>query len=182
MIDLLTTEKEFISRHIVPGGTAVDFTMGNGHDTLWLSKAVGESGKVYAFDIQQQALDSTAALLAENGVQNVTLIKSSHHLAKDYVKEEICVGMFNLGWLPGGDKSITTLHETTLPAIADAIEMLAHGGGLLIAVYPGHPEGEVEGRMVTEMLSGYSRFQFTISCLKIINSSTSPFFFLVEKK
>lgn len=182
MLDLLTTEKEFISRHIKKGGTAVDFTMGNGHDTLWLSKAVGEDGRVYAFDIQQQALDSTAKLLEENGVGNVTLIKASHHLAGDYVKEPICVGMFNLGWLPGGDKSITTLHETTLPAIKTAVELLESGGGLLIAVYPGHPEGEVEGKMVTEMLSEYSRFQFTISCLKIINSPSSPFFFLVEKK
>lgn len=182
MLDLLTTEKEFISRHIVRGGTAVDFTMGNGHDTLWLARAVGPAGKVYAFDIQQQALDSTARLLAENGVENVRLIKASHHLAKDYVKEEICVGMFNLGWLPGGDKSVTTLHETTLPAITDAIGMLAPGGGLLIAVYPGHPEGEIEGRMITQTLSEYSRFQYTISCLKIVNSPASPFFFLVEKK
>ena len=182
MLDLLTTEKEFIARHIKAGGTAVDFTMGNGHDTLWLSKAVGENGKVFAFDIQQQALDSTSKLLESENVHNVTLIKASHHLVKDYVKEPICVGMFNLGWLPGGDKSVTTLHETTLPAIEAAIELLDHDGGLLIAVYPGHPEGEVEGKMVTEMLSGYSRFCYTISCLKIINSPTSPFFFLVEKK
>ena len=182
MLDLLTTEKEFIARHVKTGGIAVDFTMGNGHDTLWLSKAVGESGKVFAFDIQQQALDSTAKLLESENVHNVTLIKASHHLVKDYVNEPICVGMFNLGWLPGGDKSVTTLHETTLPAIEAAIELLDHDGGLLIAVYPGHPEGEVEGRMVTEMLSGYSRFCYTISCLKIVNSPTSPFFFLVEKK
>ncbi len=182
MLDLLTTEKEFIARHIKAGGTAVDFTMGNGHDTLWLSKAVGENGKVFAFDIQQQALDSTSKLLESENVHNVTLIKASHHLVKDYVKEPICVGMFNLGWLPGGDKSVTTLHETTLPAIEAATELLDHDGGLLIAVYPGHPEGEVEGKMVTEMLSGYSRFCYTISCLKIINSPTSPFFFLVEKK
>ena len=63
MIDLLKTEKEFIRTHIKEGGTVVDFTMGNGHDTLWLSNAVGENGKVYAFDIQQAALDSTSALL-----------------------------------------------------------------------------------------------------------------------
>lgn len=182
MLDLLTTEKEFISKHIVEGGCCADFTMGNGHDTLWLSKAVGEKGKVYAFDIQQQALDSTAKLLESENVTNVTLIKASHHLAADYIDEKICVGMFNLGWLPGGDKSVTTLHETTLPAIEGAIEMLAPGGGLLIAVYPGHPEGEIEGKMITELLSGYSKYHFTISCLKIINSPTSPFFFLVEKK
>ena len=103
MIDLLKTEKQFISTHIKEGGTAVDFTMGNGHDTLWLSNAVGENGKVYAFDIQQAALDSTAALLEKEGAaKNCTLILDSHHNVKNYVKEPICAGLFNLGYLPGG--------------------------------------------------------------------------------
>ena len=67
MIDLLTVEKSFIESHIKEGGTVVDFTMGNGHDTLWLSNKVGEKGKVYAFDVQQAALDSSERLLSESG-------------------------------------------------------------------------------------------------------------------
>ena len=96
MIDLLEIEKSLVLPHIVRGGVAVDFTMGNGHDTLWLSQNVGADGKVYAFDIQQQALDSTSRLLAENGAENVTLILDSHANVKNYVQEPICVGMFNL--------------------------------------------------------------------------------------
>ena len=183
MIDLLDTEKSFIETHIKEGGVAVDFTMGNGHDTLWLSRKVGEGGRVYAFDIQQAALDSTARLLKEeNAPENYTLIKASHHLVKDYVSEKICVGMFNLGYLPGGDKSITTLHETSLAAISAAIDILDDDGGLLIAVYPGHEEGSVEGRLITEMLSKLDRKRICVSKLQIINSPTSPFFFLVEKR
>ena len=64
MIDLLTVEKQFIASHIRPGGTVVDFTMGNGHDTLWLSERVGAEGRVYAFDIQKAALESSERLLA----------------------------------------------------------------------------------------------------------------------
>ena len=56
MVDLIALEKQFLSAHIKEGGTAVDFTMGNGHDTAWLSKAVGQTGRVYAFDIQEKAL------------------------------------------------------------------------------------------------------------------------------
>ena len=67
MIDLLTVEKQFIESHIKEGGTVVDFTMGNGHDTLWLSNKVGENGKVYAFDIQKAALESAEKLLSESG-------------------------------------------------------------------------------------------------------------------
>ena len=181
-MQLLDTAKSFLSGKIKSGDTLVDFTMGNGHDTEYLCSLVPD-GKVYAFDIQDGALESTAKLLeAENAPKNYTLIKASHHLVRDYVKEPFCVGMFNLGWLPGGEKSVTTMHQTTIPAITEAIDLLDSGGGILIAVYPGHPEGEIEGELITELLSGYSRFRFTISCLKIVNSPSSPFFFLVEKK
>ena len=75
MIDLLTVEKEFISSHIKKGGVAADFTMGNGHDTLWLSRQVGEEGRVYAFDIQPAALEHTRALLESSDCpENYTLI------------------------------------------------------------------------------------------------------------
>lgn len=182
MLDLLETHKHFVMQHLRSGCTAVDFTMGNGHDTLFLSRAVGSEGKVFAFDIQQAALDSTAALLKNAGApNNYTLIKDSHHKVKDYVKEPIRVGMFNLGYLPGGDKSITTMHETTLPAIEAGVELLARDGCLLIAVYPGHEEGTVEGRLIEERLAGYNRSRILTAKFQLVNSPTSPFFFLVEK-
>jgi hypothetical protein len=183
MIDLLKTEKQFISTHIKEGGTVVDFTMGNGHDTLWLSNAVGENGKVYAFDIQQAALDSTKKLLeSEGAAPNYTLILDSHHNVKNYVKEPICAGLFNLGYLPGGDKTITTLHETSLAAISAGIDLLAPDGAILCAVYPGHAEGTLEGELIEEMLSKLDRRQICATKFKIENSPTSPFFFLIEKK
>lgn len=183
MLDLLATEKELIGRHIRVGGVCADFTMGNGHDTLWLSKAVGENGRVYAFDVQQQALNSTAALLEkENAPHNVELILDSHHRAAAYIKEKICVGMFNLGWLPGGDKRITTLRETTLPAVQTAVALLEDGGGILLAVYPGHEEGRLEGELLTQYLSTLDRKRICCSKLQIVNSEQSPFFFLIEKK
>ena len=182
MIDLLELHKHFILTHLREGDTAVDFTMGNGHDTAFLSRTVGESGHVYAFDIQAQAVESTAKNLKEWGCpDNYTLIHASHHLVKDYVKEPIRAGMFNLGWLPGGDKSITTLRETTLPAIEAAIELLEKGGGILIAVYPGHAEGKAEGELIEETLSKLDRKKICVSKFCIINSPTSPFFFLIEK-
>jgi tRNA G37 N-methylase Trm5 len=183
MIDLLKTEKQFISTHIKEGGTVVDFTMGNGHDTLWLSNAVGENGKVYAFDIQQAALDSTEALLEKEGAaKNYTLILDSHHNVKNYVKEPICAGLFNLGYLPGGDKTITTLHETSLLAISAGIDLLDADGAILCAVYPGHAEGTLEGELIEEMLSKLDRRKICATKFKIVNSPTSPFFFLIEKK
>ena len=183
MIDLLEMHKEFILRHLKEGDVCADFTMGNGHDTEFLSKTVGESGKVYAFDIQKAAVESTAKNLKAAGCpENYVLINDSHHNLKKYITEPIKAGMFNLGYLPGGDKSITTMRETTLPAISDAIDMLGKDACLNIAVYPGHKEGELEGEEICEMLSKLSRYKLCVTKVKILNSPTSPYFILVETK
>ena len=183
MINLLEVEKNFLIPHIKKGGVAVDFTMGNGHDTLWLSNAVGEEGKVYAFDIQPQALESSRGLLErENAPKNYTLILDSHSNVKDYVSEKICIGMFNLGFLPGGDKSITTKRDTTMVAIEAAIDLLDADGALLIAVYPGHEEGTIEGQLIEKELETLDRRELCASKFKIVNSPTSPFFFLIERR
>ena len=50
MVDLLELQKHFILAHLHEGDIAVDFTMGNGHDTEFLSKTVGPTGHVFAFD------------------------------------------------------------------------------------------------------------------------------------
>jgi hypothetical protein len=183
MIDLLDLQKHFILTHLKEGDVAVDFTMGNGHDTEFLSKTVGPAGRVYAFDIQEQALASTAENLRRAGCpENYTLILDSHHNVKNYVKEPIKAGMFNLGYLPGSDKTVTTMRATTLPAIEAAIDLMGRDAIVLIAVYPGHAEGEAEGKMICEYLSGLSRYKVCATRINILNSPTSPFFILIENK
>lgn len=183
MIDLLDLQKHFILTHLRKGDIAVDFTMGNGHDTEFLSKTVGESGHVYAFDIQEAALRSTAENLKKAGCpENYTLIHDSHHNVKNYVKEPIRAGMFNLGYLPGSDKTVTTMRKTTLPAIEAAISLMDRDAIILVAVYPGHAEGEAEGREICEYLSSLSRHKVCATRINILNSPTSPFFILIENK
>lgn len=90
---------DFIDSLLQEGDIAVDATAGNGHDTLYLAQKVGERGHVYAFDVQQAALDSTKERLAENGIPEgrVTLILSGHERMADYVKEPVRCVLFNLG-------------------------------------------------------------------------------------
>ena len=183
MVDLKELHKKFILQHLAEGEIAVDFTMGNGNDTLFLSKTVGEGGKVYAFDIQPEALESTKALLVSEGApENYELICASHHRVREFVKEPIKAGMFNLGYLPGsGKKGVTTLRETTMKAVEAALELLMPDGVLIIAIYPGHEEGALEGEMLKEYFSGTSKYQICPSEFRILNSPDSPYFFLVEK-
>lgn len=183
MVDLTGLHKHFVLEHVGKGDTVVDFTMGNGNDTLFLSQTVGEGGKVYAFDIQEDALVSTRRHLEENSApENYTLICASHHRVKEFVSESIKGGMFNLGYLPrSGRKSVTTMRETTMPAVEAAIELLAPDGVLIIAIYPGHEEGALEGDMLREYFKTLSRFKICASEFHILNSPTSPYFFLIEK-
>lgn len=183
MLDLLKFQKSFILTHLHEGDTAVDFTMGNGHDTEFLSKTVGETGHLYAFDIQEQAVKSTAERLEKAGCPlNYKLILDSHHNANKYIDRPIKAGMFNLGWLPGGDKSITTMRKTTLPAIKSAIELMDRDAVITVAIYPGHAEGDAEGKMVAEFLATPVRYRYCCTQIKIVNSPTSPYFFVIESK
>ena len=183
MIDLLALQKHFILTHLKEGDIAVDFTMGNGHDTEFLSRTVGEFGHVYAFDIQEQALASTSDRLAKSDCpDNCTLILDSHHNVKKYVDVPIKAGMFNLGYLPGGDKSITTMRETTMPAIEAAISLLDRDGIINVAVYPGHAEGDAEGKMICDYLATLPRYKICATRVNILNSPTSPYFIVIESK
>ena len=183
MVDLKELHKHFILEHLGEGDVAVDFTMGNGNDTLFLSKTVGANGRVYAFDIQEAALASTEAFLKSEGApENYTLICASHHRVKEFVREPIKAGMFNLGYLPGsGKKAVTTMRETTMPAVEAALDMLLPDGVLIVAIYPGHEEGALEGDMLREYFKTTSRYKLCPSEFHILNSPTSPYFFLVEK-
>lgn len=182
MTDLLTLQKSFILEHLREGDTCADFTMGNGHDTLFLSRTVGTRGRVYAFDIQPEALVSTRTRLESEGApENYTLINDSHSNLGLYIDGKIKAGMFNLGYLPGsGKKTVTTMRETTIPAVLGAIERLDSHSVLLVAVYPGHAEGDAEGRELEALFERISRFALSVMKVKIINSPTSPYFFVLE--
>ncbi len=128
-----------LKRFVQPGDRVIDATMGNGHDTLMLCNLVGETGFVIAFDVQQQALDSTQRLLAENGLLNrCKLVLESHEFIDRYADPGINAVVFNLGWLPGSDKSIRTHWDSTHPAVTKALQLLAPMGVCVICVYPGH--------------------------------------------
>ncbi len=183
MVELTELHKHFILQHLTTGEVAVDFTMGNGNDTLFLSRTVGEEGRVYAFDIQEEALTSTRAHLEGMGApENYTLICASHHRVREFVHEPIKAGMFNLGYLPrSGKKAVTTMRETTMPAVEAAIDMLLPDGVLIIAIYPGHEEGALEGDMLREYFKSLSKYRICPSEFRILNSPDSPYFFLIEK-
>lgn len=135
---------------VKPGEEVVDATAGNGHDTVFLAKLVGAGGRVFAFDIQEEALAATRANLDAAGVpsERVSLIRESHVGLGDHVINPVAAVMFNLGYLPGGDHQICTRCEETVIALESAWAVIRAKGILTVACYRGHPGGQEESSAV----------------------------------
>jgi len=141
--------QELLGEVLYDGAVAVDATMGGGGDAQFLCERVGERGRVFAFDVQQDALVRTRARLEAAGlVERATLILAGHERVAEFVKEPVDAAVFNLGWLPGGDKAVTTRVETTLEALDACLGLLRPRGLLTVCAYPGHAEGEAEQRAI----------------------------------
>lgn len=172
--------KSFLSA----GDTAVDATAGRGRDTLFLAECVGSEGRVYAFDIQAQAVEQTERLLREHALrERVVLSQLDHARMAEVVKGRAKVVMFNLGYLPGGNHSLTTQPQSTLLAMKAALALLEVNGVIAITAYRGHPGGEYEARTVEEFLAGVSCSAFSVLKGEYINQATdAPYWILVQRK
>jgi tRNA A58 N-methylase Trm61 len=144
-----------LERVISEGDLVIDATAGNGHDTVFLARCVGESGRVLAFDVQAAAIESTRRLLESADVSaNVELFQESHARLADHVSAgSVAAIMFNLGYLPGSDQSVITTTSETLIALEAAVQALRPGGWLCVICYPGHDGGNDEASAVESWLS-----------------------------
>lgn len=174
---------DYQKRVIECGDAVIDATMGNGHDTCYLAGLVGPSGKIYAFDVQQKALDSTRKTLQDAGLDGIcTLILDGHQNMDLYVQEPVKAVVFNLGWLPGGDKAVTTLWETTRVAVEKALKLLMPLGICTICVYPGHEAGDYERKQLTEYLCTLRPQEFNVLHHRFINAGLgAPECYLIQK-
>ena len=175
---------QYMAQVLRPGDLAVDATMGNGYDTERLAKLVGPDGHVIAFDIQEQAVENTRQRLKAAGlIDRVTLIRDSHANMAAYVDRPPRLVAFNLGFLPGGDKQVTTLLDSTLTAVQAAMELLAPGGMLLICCYPGHEEGQRELDALRNLFAAVPPQAFNILEHRFMNAGPgAPVCFAAEKQ
>ena len=150
---ILNKVNQIIENNVKSNDIVVDMTVGNGNDTLFLSKIVNK-GFVYGFDIQKDAINNTKKLLDKNNIINYKLFNESHDnidiILKDYIGK-ISLILFNLGYLPNGNKNITTKKETTLNALKKSINMLNNKGIILIVIYS-HKEGKEEEKEIKKYL------------------------------
>ena len=184
-ISLVNAAHQFSQAKIEHGDVAIDATVGNGHDTVFLAKQVGVDGKVYGFDIQQCALNNTKAYLQKEGFsERVSLHLASHVYMVDIVKEpRVKAIMFNLGYLPGADKTIITKIDSTLLALESALTLISDAGGISIIAYPGHEGGDGETAAITRWYQDLDVQQFIVevTLLKTQTKQLPPQLILISK-
>lgn len=175
IVNTLKISKDIINKHVKKGSRVLDCTVGNGNDTLELAKIVGDTGKVYGFDIQKKALEITLELLKSEGMDNrVELIEDSHENIDLYIKEDLDFIIYNLGYLPKGDKNIRTKSCSTLISLKKSLELLKSNGIILITSYVGHEGGMEEKDTIENLLSGLDQKRYNVIKYNFINQRNYP--------
>lgn len=176
---------ERLATRLGPGDWALDATLGNGHDMLFLARRVAPSGRVWGLDLQAEAIATTRARLAATGLDAVaTLVQADHAWLADHLPAaalgRLRAVMFDLGGLAGGDQSIVTRPETTLPALTAALHLLDPAGLLSLLVRRDQPAGRREYVAILDWLgrSGarVERYDGQADC------ASSPLLFLLAPR
>ena len=171
----LALSHDFLSRTVKKGDTVIDATAGNGNDTAFLCDLVGESGRVFAFDVQQAAVERTRALLEEKGFSNGTVILDGHQHMDAYCKKEsVDAVVFNFGWLPGGDHTSFTRKDTSIPAIQTGLELLRQGGVMSLCLFYGRNNGYEERDAVLALVRGLDDRRYSVMVIDFANRKNDP--------
>ena len=166
----------FICEHVKQGDICIDATAGNGNDTQLLCELVGEQGKVFAFDIQEKAIENTRNCLQKLGLSGrVEVIKDSHTNMGQYVEEESvsCI-VFNFGYLPGGDHALATHKDTSIAAIYAGLDLLKKGGMMSLCIYSGGDSGFEERDAILEEIKKLDSKRYLVIMSSYYNRPNNP--------
>lgn len=174
-INAVEISKKICELKLKDGDIAVDCTMGNGNDTAFLCSLVGENGRVYAFDIQENAIVNTRnKLLKLNLLERAELIFDGHENVDKYIKENVKLVIFNLGYLPKGNHEITTKMETTVAAVKKCLNILELNGIILLVIYHGHKNGKEEKEALENFTSHLNQKEYNVAKLSFTNQINNP--------
>jgi predicted methyltransferase len=185
---ILPFAKKLLEKAVKFGDIAVDATMGNGHDTLFLANLVGETGKVFGFDVQKEAVFATKDRLQQNGVADrAILLHKGHenliHAISTEYHGKVTGAIFNLGYLPGSDKTIITRPNTTIAAVEQLLEIMANGGIIVLVIYHGHPGGDEERDSLLKYCSEIDQNLAHVLKYQFLNQKNNPpFIVAIEKR
>ncbi len=164
-----------LQSHIAENDSCVDATAGNGRDTEFLCRRVGNGGKVYAFDIQREALKHTRQRLSDAGLlERAVLIEDGHEHMADYIKEQVSAIVFNFGYLPGGSHQIATRPQTSIQAVRQGLDLLKPGGIMNLCIYSGGDTGYEEKDALLRFLKTLDAEEWLVVVSSYYNRKNDP--------
>ncbi len=174
----------FWKRLIKKGDLVVDATLGNGLDFLQLSKLLFPSKKslLYGMDIQEKALENSKLLMKTEKIdpKQLFFINSSHE-DFSFLSRKPRLIVYNLGYLPGSDKTVTTKTKTTLKSVQEGLLCLEEGGALSIMLYPGHKEGNKEKQTLLDFCRKLP-LSFSAAQYEFLQNPLAPSFLWIQKR
>lgn len=184
-LNALGLSHRFIAERVKPGSFLIDATAGRGRDTAFLCSLAGKNGRVIAFDIQKEAVESTNALLCEKGLSAEVYLESHENMDKYADENSVDAVMFNFGWLPGGDHNKFSTAKTSISAIRKAMKLLKPGGIISICIYSGKETGYEEKNALLDFFKTVDSDTFTVIVCDFPNRKKDPpipVFILKENK
>lgn len=168
-----------LKEHIKKNSICLDCTAGNGHDTLFLAQ---HAKKVYAIDIQEQAIESTRSKLSQASLE-ATLILGSHDQLITYFNQGMTfdIIVYNLGYLPHSNHLVVTRADTTVSSLRQAIQYLAMEGIIVLTLYIGHDGGLDEANAVEAYINTLDKHDFTVQKISFPNRHNSPYIIAIQK-
>jgi predicted methyltransferase len=185
---ILPFARKLLKQAVTNGDIVVDATIGNGYDTSYLAELVGESGHVYGFDIQEEAVTNTTTRLSEHHLlKRVTIVQKSHDSLLSEIpvshQNKITAAIFNLGYLPGGNKEIVTKPDTTIAAIEQLLKVMAPEGLIVLVIYHGHEEGAFERDVLLDYVIKLDQQKAHVLNYRFLNQANNPpFIIAIEKR
>lgn len=166
----------FIKDHVKEGNCCIDATAGNGNDTLVLCELVGETGKVIAFDIQEEAIANTKKRLAEHGVlERAEVVLESHvNMGKYAEADSVSCITFNFGYLPGGDHALATKKDSSIAAIHEGLRLLKKCGMMSLCIYSGGDSGFEERDAILAELKTLDAKKYLVILSEYYNRPNNP--------
>ena len=173
-LNTLSMVHDFLNQSVRPGAFCIDATAGKGRDTALLCKLAGPDGRVLAFDIQQDAIDQTRALLKQEQLRAEVILDSHANMEQYAAPESVDCVVFNFGRLPGGDPNIVTKATSSVQAIDAGLRLLRVGGVMAIALYYGKENGYEERDAILEHLKTLDDRRYSVLCCQWSNRRSDP--------
>lgn len=178
--DLIFIQRKILEHFINKGDICIDATLGNANDSEFLLEKVGENGRVYAYDIQEDSIKNAEKIFKKNIGINLFLFQKSHEYLDDITNKVKCI-IYNLGYLPGSDKKIVTNYKSTILSLNNGLKILSEGGIISVTSYISH-DGGIEYEKINEFLQNLDSKKYKVIKIDPLNQDKkSPKLFLIQK-